>query len=162
MIKGTGWVRVILPGSVCLDYAQWNDRCERCHLVSKKKIRDVRVSHSSCASVYSRSINPVINRRDAGSAYHPVSCEPTSLLTLIVSAWVIYVDSGSSVFLHMTFRATMLVCAHERRRHIDTETHTLCIPLSQSRKHQFPTTPPQMATLPRWIGFKRNLGYCQM
>lgn len=92
---------------------------------------------------------PVINRQDAGSVYNPGSYERTSLRNLIAFAWVMYVDSGSSVFLHVTFRATMLVCPRERQRRIDTETHTLRIPLSQSRKHQFPTTPPQMATLPR-------------
>lgn len=30
------------------------------------------------------------------------------------------------------------------------------------QEHQFPTSPPPTTTLPRWIGFKYNLGYCQM
>lgn len=30
------------------------------------------------------------------------------------------------------------------------------------QEHQFPLSPPPMTTLLRWIGFKYNLGYCQM
>lgn len=30
------------------------------------------------------------------------------------------------------------------------------------QEHQFPTSPPPTTTLPQWIGFKYNLGYCQM
>lgn len=30
------------------------------------------------------------------------------------------------------------------------------------QEHQFPTSPPPTTILPRWIGFKYNLGYCQM
>lgn len=30
------------------------------------------------------------------------------------------------------------------------------------QEHQFPLSPPPTTTLPQWIGFKYNLGYCQM